>query len=72
MSVVSVRVPKELKDRMDRLQEDWADYLRRTIENRVKQRERMEASRVIDGIRAKTKDGGYNAAKSIREDRDEK
>ena len=70
MSVVSVRIPKELKDRMSRLQEDWPDYLRRMIEHRIRQRERMEASKVIDGVRAKTKEGRYKAAKTVREDRD--
>ncbi len=72
MSVVSVRIPKELKNRMNRLQEDWASYLRRMIEHRIKQHERMEASKVIDGIRAKTKEGRYSAAKTIRVDRDRK
>ena len=72
ISVVSVRIPKELKDRMSSLQEDWASYLRRMIEHRIKQHERMEASGVIDSIRAKTKQGRYIAAKTIREDRDRK
>jgi predicted DNA-binding protein len=72
MSVVSVRIPKELKDRMNRLQEDWPGYLRRMIEHKIKQHERMEASKIIDGIRAKTKKGRYNAARTIREDRDRK
>ncbi len=72
MAVVSVRIPKELKDRMNRLQEDWASYLRRMIEHRIRQHERMEASRLIDSIRAKTKEGRYTAAKTIREDRDRK
>ena len=72
MSMVSVRIPKELKERMNRLQEDWPEYLRRMIEYRIKQHERMEASKDIDSIRAKTKEGRYNAARTIREDRDRK
>jgi predicted DNA-binding protein len=72
MSVVSVRISKELKDRMSKLQEDWANYLRQMIEQRITQHERMQASKVIDSIRAKTKEGRYSAAKTIREDRDRK
>ena len=72
MSMVSVRIPKELKDRMNKLQEDWASYLRRMIEHRIRQHERMEASKIIDNIRAKTKEGRYSAARTIREDRDRK
>lgn len=72
MSVVSVRISKELKGRMSKLQEDWPSYLRRMIEHRIRQHERIEASKVIDSIRAKTEKGRYNAARTIREDRDRK
>ena len=71
MSVVSVRVPKELKEKMRRVQEDWASYLRRMIERRVKEQEMLGASTRIDEIRSKTRKGAYNAAKTIREDRDQ-
>jgi len=64
-----VRVPKNLKERMGRVQEDWADYIRRMIERRIKEHEMIEASRTIDEIRMKTREGVYDAAKSIREDR---
>jgi len=70
LSVISVRVPKSLKERMSRVQENWADYLRRMIERRIKEHEMVEASRAIDKIRLKTMEGTYDAAKSIREDRD--
>jgi hypothetical protein len=70
LSVVSLRVPKHLKDRMERVQEDWASYLRRMIERRVKEQEMLEASKRIDEIRLKTTKGAYNAARSVRRDRD--
>ena len=70
MSVVSVRVPKELKEKMSRVQEDWASYLRRMIEHRIHQHEIFEASRRIDEIRSKTTRGTYRAAESVREARD--
>lgn len=70
MSVVSVRVPRHLKEKMSRVQEDWASYLRRMIERRIKEQEMLQASKTIDEIRLKTKKGTYEAAKSIRMDRD--
>jgi hypothetical protein len=70
MSVVSVRISKELKEKMSRVQEDWASYLRHMIERRVHQHEMLEASRRIDEIRSKTVRGTYQAAESVRRDRD--
>lgn len=69
MSVVSVRVPKDLKDKMSKIQEDWASYIRRMIERRIKEQEILEASSSIDEIRSKTRKGAFHAAKSIRQDR---
>lgn len=63
-------MPKDLKQKMSRLHEDWADYIRQMIERRVREHEVLEASRKIDEIRAKTREGAYHAAKSVREDRD--
>ena len=70
MSVVSVRVPRDLKEKMSRVQEDWASYLRRMIERRIKEQEMLQASKTIDDIRSRTRKGAYDAAKSIRMDRD--
>jgi len=70
LTVISVRVPKSLKERMSRVQENWADYIRRMIERRIKEQEMIEASKTIDKIRLKTREEIFDAAKSIREDRD--
>jgi hypothetical protein len=55
---------------MERVREDWASYLRRMIERRVKEQEMLDASKRIDEIRLKTTKGAYNAARSVRRDRD--
>ena len=70
LSTISIRVPKDLKENMSRVQEDWAEYLRSMIERRIRKHQMVEASETIDRIRSKTKKGSYHAAKSIREDRD--
>jgi len=70
LSVVSVRVPKDLKEKMSKIQENWGDYLRRMIERRIKEEEIIKASETIDNIRSKTERNVYDTAKTIREDRD--
>ncbi len=70
MSVVSIRVPKKLKEEMKKVNVNWSKYLRSVIEEKIRQIKMEEASRKIDEIRNKTAMGVFNAAKSIREDRD--
>ena len=70
MSIVSVRVPRDLKEKMSKVKEDWASYLRLMIEQRIRNHQIVEASATIDRVRSKTKRGVYSAVRSIREDRD--
>ena len=70
MEVVSVRIPKELKEEMSKLDLDWADYLRQVIEEKVKTERMRQASRVMDELREKTKAVRYDSVKVIREARD--
>jgi len=49
---------------------NWSEYIRDLIRKKIRQIKMMEASKKIDEIRAKTVQGKFNAAKSIREDRD--
>ena len=70
MEVVSIRVPKDLKQEMSKLDVDWADYLRRTIEDKVRIERMKRACRTIDELREKTKGVKFNSVKVIREARD--
>ncbi|RLE67676.1 MAG: hypothetical protein DRJ34_04360 [Thermoprotei archaeon] len=70
MSVICIRVPKELKEEMKEIDINWSEYIRDLIRKKIRQIKMMEASKKIDEIRAKTVQGKFNAAKSIREDRD--
>jgi len=67
---ISVRIPREIKERMKEIDVDWADYLRAAIEIKLKEAKRKEASRSIDTIRNKTKHGTFDSVKAIRADRD--
>jgi hypothetical protein len=70
MEVVSVRIPKELKEEMSKLDLDWAGYLRGVIEEKVKTERMRRASMVMDELREKTKGVKLDSTKVIREARD--
>lgn len=69
MEVVSIRVPKDLKEEMSRLDLDWADYIRQVIEERVKAEKMRRACKVMDELREKTKGVKFDSVKVIREAR---
>lgn len=70
MAVISIRIPDELRKRMKKVRIDWAAYVRNAIERKLKEASIRAASQRIDEIRTKTKPDVFNAAKSIREDRE--
>jgi len=70
MEVVSIRVPKDLKEEMGKLDVDWADYLRRTIEDKVRIERMRQACKTIDELREKTKGVEFDSVKVIREARE--
>ncbi len=70
MATISVRVPKELKEEMKKVNVDWPGFIRSMVEQKIRQVKRESASKRIDEIRSKTVKGVFKAAESIREDRD--
>jgi hypothetical protein len=70
MEVLSLRVPKELKKEMSRLDVDWAEYVRQAIEQKIRAARKKRASRGIDELRRKTKGVEFDSVKLIREARD--
>jgi len=70
MLVVSVNLPRELKEKMARTQEDWISHLGHVIGRWIHKHEMFEASSRIDAIHSKTSMGVYYIAESVRENRD--
>lgn len=70
MEVFSIRIPKELKEEMSKLDFDWGEYLRGAIEEKVKAEKMSRASRAMDELRKKTTNVKFDSAKVIREERD--
>jgi predicted DNA-binding protein len=69
--IVSIRMPKEVKEKKGEVDIDWPDYLRTAIEEKIKElKKKKRAAESIDKIRNKTRYGKFDSVKSIREDRD--
>jgi len=68
-SVVTVRVPKELKEKMKRLKVNWSEEIRKYLEERVKDYELLE---IIDNVRkeARKRRVKTDSTRLIREDRE--
>ncbi len=74
MSVVSFKVRKEIKEKMERYKDkvNWAEELRRFIEERIRQ---LEAEENMEKIMKELKNMNFSVPKgfsqeSVREDRD--
>ena len=71
-SIVVVRVPKELKEKMRKYKHvNWSEVIRKTIQNEVRRLELEEAVEIVREIYSKTEEGVYDSAETIRRDRDE-
>lgn len=71
MKIVAVRVPEEIKKKMKDVPEDWSEYIRKAIEDRIDMEERK---RILRNVKELLKDVPKapkgTAAKLIREFRD--
>ncbi len=74
MSVtVSFRIPRELKERMDRLRGkvNWSEEVRRFLEERVREYEQLEAIRELEeALKTLPQAPRGTALRYVREDRD--
>ena len=68
-STFTVRIPRELKEKMKKLPVEWSEEVRRFIEEKVKRLELIGAIEEIE-LRVKKRRLKVNSAKLIREDRE--
>ena len=68
-STFTVRIPRELKEKMKKLPVEWSEEVRRFIEEKVKRLELMGAIEEIE-LRAEKRRLRVDSAKLIREDRE--
>jgi len=71
MKIVAIRVPEEIKKKMKDVPEDWSEYLRKVIVDRIKIEERKRILREVkELLKELPKPPKGTAAKIIRESRD--
>jgi len=68
-STFTVRIPRELKEKMKKLPVEWSEEVRRFIEEKVKRLELMGAIEEIE-LRVGKRRLRVDSAKLIREDRE--
>jgi len=64
--VISTRIPKELKEEMKRVNVNWEDFLRRAIEEKLKEEKRKMAVKMMDESRKKTEGIKFDSVEVIR------
>jgi len=68
-STFTVRIPRELKEKMKKLPVEWSEEVRRFIEEKVKRLELMGAIEEIE-LRVEKRRLRVDSTKLIREDRE--
>jgi hypothetical protein len=53
--IITVKVTEKLKADMKTVNENWSEYIRQCIRNRIDQKRRQEASEALDEIRKRSK-----------------
>ena len=70
-NVVTVKVPRELKERMKRVRVNWSQFIRESILRKIDEQRLREASARLDEIRMRSKPVPTDELVSwIREDRE--
>ena len=70
-TTISIRVSKDLKERMKKVKINWSDEIRRFIEDRISRYEFLNALKDVES-KAKSRKVEFDSTKIIREDRDER
>jgi len=70
-SVITVKVPEELKRKMKQVKVNWSEYIRSTIQRKLEEQMVKTASAKLDEIRARSKSVATEELVAwIREDRE--
>jgi DNA primase len=68
-ALVTLRVPKELKEKMNRSKVNWSEELRRTIKSKLEADSKKRAEEELEKLLADIKPG-FNSLNAIREARE--
>ena len=70
--VISIRIPRELKEMMRGLEVDWASFVRRAMEEKVREEKRKNAVKLMDESRRKTRGVKFDSVEVVRSLREER
>ena len=68
--VISIRIPRELKEMMRGLEVDWASFVRRAMEEKVREEKKKNAVKLMDESRRKTRGVKFDSVEVVRSLRD--
>jgi len=54
-SVITVKIPSDLKKKMKRVKINWSEYVRNAVRKKLEEEEKKMASTKLDEIRARSK-----------------
>lgn len=64
---ITIRVPKNLKGEIAKFDINWSEYIRESIDERLKELKRKKVVEHMDNVREKTKGVQINMAREIIE-----
>lgn len=68
--VISIRIPRKLKEMMREVEVDWASFIRRAMEEKVREEKRKKAMKLMDESRRKTGGVKFDSVEVVRSLRD--
>ncbi len=71
MPVVSFRVPKEVKEEMQRIRINWPEYLREAVRRKIREEKVKQAMAAMDESRARTEGFEFRSEEVAREVREQ-
>lgn len=54
-SVITVKIPSDLKKKMKRIKINWSEYIRNAVQKKLEEEKKKMASTKLDEIRARSK-----------------
>lgn len=70
--VISIRIPRELKEKMKKVDIDWASFIRGVVEEKVREERKKSAKKLMDESRRKTRGVKFDSVEVVRNLRDER
>ncbi|MEM1565785.1 MAG: hypothetical protein QW510_01680 [Candidatus Bathyarchaeia archaeon] len=54
-SVITVKIPSDLKEKMKQVKINWSEYIRNAVQKKLEEERKKTASKKLDEIRARSK-----------------